>query len=315
MISTKAGCHSFDLHSLHRRWMKSKEALGLCISETSSRRVESPLPPPENTRGYPPSDTLFPILFSSLFYSLFVELHFIIVYTRKLNEDFRRCEKFKFYVGSFCLYVGTLLGYRYSSLQWRRLEHLWMNCLLRVQPTSQIEEEPNHLVSVTYYENNTNFRGSLSPMAIPTGLGGLYVQFRAFRERQRNRAEEWSRRGHMFQWKVAFIRQKFGGRRSLAGTSTTRARIDYWFHISAHRPQAREFLVNSNRTGAACFFFRVSFFSRAYNRVVMYTTSCYRSRLLRSARKNQTFFLCFINNLIEWWPCRLRRWKLVFHAL
>lgn len=99
----------------------------LHLGNVLHRRVESPLPPPR----MPEPSSLFPILFSSLFYSLSVELHFIIVYTWKLNEDSRRCEKFKFYVSSFCLYAGTLLGCRYSRLQWRRLEHLWMNCLLR----------------------------------------------------------------------------------------------------------------------------------------------------------------------------------------
>lgn len=66
-----------------------------------------------------------------------------------------------------------------------------MNELLTtVQPTSQEEEEPNHLVSVTYYENNTDSRGSLSPTVIPTEPWDLYVQFRAFQERQRNRVQK-----------------------------------------------------------------------------------------------------------------------------
>lgn len=123
----RAGCHSFDFHS-SRRWMKSKEALGLCISETSSSS-RIPFATPEN--AHPPSDTLLSIPVSPLFYSLSVELHFIIVYIRKLNENSRRCEKFKFYVGSFYLYAGVFLSYRYFRLQWQRLEHLWMNCLLR----------------------------------------------------------------------------------------------------------------------------------------------------------------------------------------
>lgn len=66
-----------------------------------------------------------------------------------------------------------------------------MNELLTtVQPTSQEEEEPNHLVSATYYENNTDSRGSLSPTVIPTEPWDLYVQFRAFQERQRNRVQK-----------------------------------------------------------------------------------------------------------------------------
>lgn len=151
--------------------MKSKEALGLCISETSSIAELNPHPlcHPRECPNHTPSGTLFPILFSSLFYSLFVELHFIIVYIRELNENSRRCEKFKFYVSSFCLYVGTLLGCRYSRLQWQRLEHFVNELLTTVQPTSQEEEEPNHLVSATYYENNTDSRGIIETNVIPTG--------------------------------------------------------------------------------------------------------------------------------------------------
>jgi len=121
-----------------------------------------------------------------------------------------------------------------------------------------------------------------------------------FQERQRNRAEEWSRHGHMFQWKVAFIRQKFS-RRPLAGTEA-RSIIDFVL-ASASEKISRKFVGPERHVSLLTFLF--FFFA-----FIAGTASC---RVFYDPHiKNQTFFLCFINNIMEWWLCRLRCWKRCF---
>jgi len=75
---------------------------------------------------------------------------------------------------TFCLYLWDSSRLQVLQVTMATSRALMNELLTTVQPTSQEEEEeePNHLVSATYYENNTDSRESLSSTVIPT-LGSL----------------------------------------------------------------------------------------------------------------------------------------------
>jgi len=146
---------SFYFHSSRRQWMKSKEALGLCISATSNW---IPFATPENSR------TILAFLFSrrrAAFYHCVQSEAQWGFQAKNLNF-------------TFCLYRRGSSRLQVLQVTMATSRALVNELLTTVQPTSQEEEEeePNHLVSATYYENNTDSRESLSPTVIPT-LGSL----------------------------------------------------------------------------------------------------------------------------------------------